>query len=119
MLFVYDPNNKNDMTVKAWLDRHDLSYVERDVTLEPISAQDLLDWSDIGHLSIKAFLQPEKFSFRAVLLSNHMTLMERGMRAYAIAAAPKFIPHPILVGDDFVVMGMDNAAWRKALNIMS
>ncbi len=119
MLFIYDPENKNDMLVKSWLDKHGLTYTQRNVKQEPISAQELLDWCDIGHLPIRAFLQPEKFSLRAVLINNQMALMERGMRAHVIAAVPQFIPHPIMVGEDFVVMGMDNAAWRKALNILS
>ena len=119
MLFIYDPNNKNDQTVKAWLDRHEVEYAERNVKDEPVTAQEILDWSDIGHFSIKAFLQPEKFSFRAIMINNQMALMERNMRAHVIAAVPQYMPHPIMVGEDFVVMGMDNASWRKALNILS
>ena len=119
MLFVYNPQIKNDMTVKAWLDKHEVKYTERIVTEEPITADDLLNWADKGRLSIKAFLQPEKFSLRAILINNQMALMERAMRAHVIAAVPQFIPHPIMVGEDFVVMGMDNAAWRRALNILS
>ena len=119
MLFVYNPEIKNDMTVKAWLDKHEVKYTERNVKDEPITAEELLEWASIGRFSIKAFLQPEKFNLRALLLSNQMALMERSMRAFAIAAVPQYIPHPIMVGEDFVVMGMDNGAWRKALNILS
>ena len=119
MLFVYNPEIKNDMTVKAWLDKHEVKYTERNVKQEPITAEELLEWASIGRLNIKAFLQPDKFSFRALLIHNQMALMERSMRAYVIAGVPQFIPHPIMVGDDFVVMGMDNAQWRRALNILS
>lgn len=119
MLFIYDPDKKNDMMVKTWLDKHDVKYTERNVLAEPITAQELLDWSELGRLPLKAFLQPEKFSLKAILINNQMTLVEHTMRAYIIAAAPQFIPHPIMVSDDFVVMGTDNAQWRKALKIMS
>lgn len=119
MLFIYNPECKNCQLVKSWLDKHEVKYTERDVRHEPVTAQEILEWSEKGRLPLRAFMQPEKFSLKAIMLNNQMALVEREMRAYIMAGAPQFIPHPIMVGRDFVVMGMDNAQWRKALNILS
>ena len=52
-------------------------------------------------------------------MTNQMVNMERHARAFVIAAAHEYMICPIMAGEDFVVMGLDNAQWRKALNIQS
>ena len=103
--------------VKAWLDKHGVEYTERDMNTEPPTGVELMEWSEKGRFGLKAFLRPRKFSLRMMLLANQMSLTETPVRAFMIAAAHEHIICPILVGEDFVVMGTDNAQWRKALKI--
>ena len=119
MTLLYRPDCKECMMVKAWLDKHGVEYSERDMNSAPPSAEELLAWSELGHLSLRHFLRPRRFSFRMILLNNQMALAERNTRALIISAAHEHITCPILVGDDCVVLGVDNAQWRKALNIQS
>ena len=85
----------------------------------PPEAEELLEWSDKGRLPLKHFLRPRRFSLRMVMLNNQMALAERHTRALIISASHEHIICPMMVGDDFVVTGIDNAQWRKALNILS
>ena len=119
MVFLYRPDCKECMMVKAWLDKHGVEYTERDMNACPPSAEELLQWSDMSRLPLKQFLRPRRFSLRMLLLNNQMALAEREMRAYIISAAHEHITCPMMVGEDFFVMGVDNAQWRKALNILS
>ena len=105
--------------VREWLDKHGVEYEERDMNAQPPSAEELLEWSDMARLPLKHFLRPRRFSLRMLLLNNQMSLAERPTRALIISAAHEHITCPMMVGDDFFVMGVDNAQWRKALNIMS
>ena len=117
MVFLYRPDCKECMMVKAWLDKHGVIYEERDMNTQPPDANELLDWSDKGRLGLKYFLMPRRFSLRMLLLNNQMALAEGFTKAYIIAASAEHITCPILVGDDFVVLGTNNAQWRKVLNI--
>ncbi len=119
MTFLYRPDCKECIMVKNWLDKHGVEYESRDMNVQPPSGEEILAWADKTHLPLKTFLRPRKFSFRTIMLSNQMLLLERHARAFIIAAAHKHVICPILVSDDFVVMGTDNAQWRKALNIQS
>lgn len=119
MTFLYRPDCKECIMVKNWLDKYGVEYAERNMNTQPPTGEEILEWSEKGHLSLKSFLRPRKFSLRMLLLSNQMLLAERRTRAYIISAAHEHIACPILVGEDFVVMGTDNAQWRKALNIRS
>ncbi len=119
MTFLYRPDCKDCIMVKNWLDKHGVEYVSRDMNANPPSGEEILAWADKYRFPLKAFLRPRKFSLKAVLLSNQMLSLERHARAFIIAGAHEYITCPIMEGDDFVVMGTDNAQWRKALNIQS
>ena len=119
MTFLYRPDCKECQMVKAWLDKRGVEYIARDMNAQPPGAEELLAWSDLGHIPLKHFLRPRRFSFRMIMLNNQMALAERNTRALIIAAAHEHLCCPMMVGEDFVVMGTDNAQWRKALNIMS
>ncbi len=119
MTFLYRPDCKECMMIKNWLDKYGVQYEARDMNVEPPRGDELLEWSDRGHIGLKSFLRPRKFSLRMMLLSHQMLLLERQPRAYIIAGAREHIVCPILVGDDFVVIGTENSQWRKALNIQS
>lgn len=119
MIFLYRPDCNDCMMVKNWLDKYGVEYEARDMNTQPPSGEEIIAWADKGRFSLKSFLRPRKFNLKAVMLSNQMLSMERHARAFIIAGAHEFITCPIMVGDDFVVMGTDNAQWRKALNIQS
>ncbi len=119
MTFLYRPDCKECMMVKAWLDKHGVEYTERDMNTQPPDADEILAWSDMGHFPLKQFLRPRRFSFRMIMINNQMALAERRTRALILSAAHEHLTCPMMVGDDFVVMGVDNAQWRKALNILS
>ncbi len=117
MEFFYMPGCKDCETARKWLDKHGVEYTPRDMIADPISAEELLDWSTKFKMPLKGFMRPNRFSLRALLLNNQMLLMERETVAYAIAGVPQYISRPILACDEFVVCGMDNSQWRKALKI--
>ena len=119
MTFLYRPDCKYCLMVKDWLDRHGVEYTERDMNTQPPDAEELIAWADKGRFGLKQFLRPRRFSFRMIMLNNQMALAERHTRALIISAANEHIVCPIMVGENFVVMGTDNAQWRKALNIQS
>ena len=119
MTFLYRPDCKDCMMVKAWLDKHGVEYEARDMNAQPPSAEEILAWSDKGRVALKHFLRPRRFSLRMLLLNNQMALAERHTRALIISAAHEHITCPMMDGEDFFVMGLDNSQWRKALNIMS
>ena len=119
MTFIYRPDCKYCIMVKTWLDKHGVKYDERNMNTQPPDADELIEWADRGRFSLKTFLRPRRFSFRMIMLNNQMALAERRTRALIISAAHEHIVCPIMVGEDFVVMGTDNAQWRKALNIQS
>ena len=117
MTFFYRPDCKDCLMVKAWLDKRGVEYEERDMNAAPPTGEELLEWSEKGRIGIKSFLRPRKFSLRIMLMSHQMSLIETPVKAYMIAAAHEHIACPIMVGDDFVVMGTENAQWRKALKM--
>lgn len=119
MLFVYDPNCDTCAKIKNWLDAHQISYDERDITLCPPTAEELAAWAEAGRLPLRSFWDREKFSFKKMRLMNSVYLDPSQIGAYLIASNPEFIAHPILVGEDFAVVGSIKAEWQKALNIRS
>lgn len=119
MLFLYDPSCDTCLKIKKWLDEHGVTYEERDITAGPPCAQELMEWAALGKLSLNRFWNRERFSLRMIRLMSSITLAPGEVGAYIIAGEPKFIAHPILVGEDFVVAGSIKSDWQKALHIQS
>ena len=119
MLFIYNPGCETCGKIKKWLDENQVSYTERDITAQPPTPQELTEWAERGRLSLRAFWDREKFSFKKMRLMNATYMDPTEISAYLIAGEPKFIAHPILVGEDFVVAGSIKSDWQKALQIQS
>lgn len=119
MLLLYDPGCEVCVKIKNWLDGHGVTYSERDITAEPPTAQELVDWAKMGKLSLRSFWERETFSFRKLRLMNTTFLGPTEVSSYIMAGEPRFIAHPILVGDDFVIVGSIKSEWQKALRIQS
>lgn len=119
MLFLYDPAAELDNKIRKWLDDNGVTYEARSLTEDRPTAQEILDWADIGRLPLRSFWNAEKPSFKMIRLMNNMLFMPRETRAYVLTSDVSFLRHPMLIGENFVVLGTNKAEWQKALKIQS
>jgi len=107
---------KNKMCVKAqvFLDSRGIPYVYRDIIKEHPRVDELRLWLKLSGLPISAFYNRSSF-LGAIAFGERMVFMSEETRLAYIAASGKLVRSPLLVGDDFVLVGFDPQVWANKL----
>ena len=93
VLFVEYPKCSTCRRAKAWLDEHGVSYTDRHIVEDNPTAEELAEWQARSGLPVRRFF------------NTFSLLAEDGM----------LVKRPIVVGEDFVLVGFREAEWEAAL----
>ena len=105
VLFVEYPKCSTCKRAKAWLDEHGVSYTDRHIVENNPTADELAVWQERSGLPVRRFFNTSGRLYHAVLAEAFALLAEDGM----------LVKRPIVVGEDFVLVGFREAEWEAAL----
>lgn len=116
LLFVEYPTCSTCRRAKAWLDAHDIAYEDRHIVEDNPTAAELADWRARSGLPIRRFFNTSGQLYRE---RNVKALLDAGLsddEACALLAEDgMLVKRPLLVGQDFVLVGFREAEWETAL----
>ena len=116
VLFVEYPKCTTCKKAKAWLDGHGVEYVDRHIVENNPSADELAAWQAMSGLPTRRFFNTSGMLYRE---RNVKALLDAGMSdadSFALLAENgMLVKRPIVVSDDFVLVGFKEAAWEEAL----
>ncbi len=116
VLFVEYPKCSTCRRAKAWLDAHGVSYVDRDIVEDNPTAQELAAWLDVSGLPARRFFNTSGKLYRE---GNFKALLDAGLSdkdaCDVLARDGMLVKRPIVVGEDFVLVGFKEAEWQAAL----
>ena len=116
VLFVESPKCSTCKRAKAWLDAHGVAYVDRHIVEDNPTADELSAWQERSGLPVRRFFNTSGVLYRE---RNVKALLDAGMsdaEAFALLAENgMLVKRPIVVGEDFVLVGFREAEWEKAL----
>ncbi len=116
VLFVEYPKCSTCKKAKAWLDAHGIEYADRHIVEENPTAEELAVWHERSGLPVRRFFNTSGQLYRARGLKAVLDAGISDEEAYAILAEDgMLVKRPIVVGDDFVLVGFREADWEKAL----
>ena len=115
-LFVEYPKCSTCKKAKAWLDAHGVDYVDRHIVEDNPTAEELAAWQARSGLPLRRFFNTSGMLYRE---RNVKALLDAGMadeEAFALLAENgMLVKRPIVVGEDFVLVGFKEAEWEQAL----
>ena len=115
VLFVEYPKCSTCKRAKAWLDEHGVAYVDRHIVEDNPTADELAAWQKRSGLPVRRFFNTSGRLYRE---RNVKALLDAGLtdaEAFALlAAAGMLVKRPIVVGEDFVLVGFREAEWEAA-----
>ena len=115
MEFICYPKCSTCQKARKWLDEKGVSYHLRDIQQENPTAQELSRWQEKSGLPLKRFFNTSGLQYRALDLKNRLPDMSREEQLALLASDGMLVKRPLLVGDDFVLVGFREADWEKTL----
>lgn len=115
MLFVCYPKCTTCQKAKAFLDAQGIAYTLRDIKLENPTRQELAQWYERGGLPLKKFFNTSGLQYKALELKDRLPTMSEEEQLDLLATDGMLVKRPILVGDDFVLVGFKQDQWEVAL----
>ena len=98
-----------------WLENPDSSFVARDIKKDNPTEAELRAWHAKSGLPLKRFFNTSGQQYRALELTDKLPTMSEDEQFALLASDGMLVKRPILVGDDFVLVGFKQAEWEDAL----
>ena len=98
---------------KKWLDERGVSYDLRPIKEENPTAAELRAWHEISGLPLKKFFNTSGLQYKAMGLKDKLPAMSEDEQLELLATDGMLVKRPMLIGDDFVLVGFKEADWAQ------
>ena len=115
MLFVCYPKCSTCRKAKAWLDARGVSVTERDIKTDNPSAEELRAWYRRSGLPLTRFFNTSGLQYKALGLKDKLPAMTEEEQLALLATDGMLVRRPLLVADDFVLVGFREKEWEEKL----
>lgn len=115
MLFVEYPNCSTCQKAKKWLDAKGASYTDRHIKLVPPTYEELRKWHLQSGLPLKKFFNTSGLVYKSLNLKEKLPHMTEEEQLQLLASDGMLVKRPLLIGDDFVLVGFKEAQWEEQL----
>lgn len=115
MLFVEYPKCTTCQKAKKFLDSHGAVYTDRHIKENNPTAQELKTWHQTSGLPLKKFFNTSGVLYKEMGLKDKLPNMSEEEQFELLASDGMLVKRPILVGDDFVLVGFKEPEWAEKL----
>ncbi len=115
MLFIEYPKCTTCQKARKWLEAQGVSLETRHIKDNSPTAAELRDWHSRSGLPLKRFFNTSGQKYKELGLKDKLPGMDEAEQLALLASDGMLVKRPILVGDDFVLVGFREAEWTTAL----
>lgn len=115
MLFLQYPPCSTCQKAKRWLDEHGVAYEARHIKEENPRQEELRAWQKRSGLPLKKFFNTSGMAYKALALKDKLPSMSEEEQLALLASDGMLVKRPLVIGDDFVLVGFKPAEWEAAL----
>lgn len=115
MQFICYPKCSTCQKAKKWLEANNISFEERHIKEQNPTAEELSEWLRKSGLTLKKFFNTSGLAYKDMKLSQKLPTMSEEEQLALLATDGMLVKRPILVGDDFVLVGFKEADWAAKL----
>ena len=113
--FICYPKCTTCQRAKKWLDDNKIEYELRDIKLDNPSFEELTEWYNKSGLPIKKFFNTSGLLYKSLDLKNKLPKMSEEEMLKLLATDGMLVKRPLLIGDNFVLVGFKEIEWQKTL----
>lgn len=115
MLFLCYPKCTTCRKAKAWLEEQNISFTLRDIKEENPTEEELQSWWQCSGLPLRKFFNTSGLQYKALGLKDKLPTMTEAEQIALLSTDGMLVKRPLLVGEDFVLVGFRPAEWEEKL----
>ena len=115
MLFVCYPNCTTCKRAKAWLEARGAAFEQRDIKTHNPTEEELRLWHRRSGLPLRRLFNTSGAQYKALGLKDKLPAMSEQEQFALLASDGMLVKRPILVGEDFVLVGFKEDEWAGRL----
>lgn len=100
---------------KKWLDANEIEYTERPIKEQNPTVEELKAWHQRSGLPLKKFFNTSGLLYKDMKLKDRLPGMSEEEQYALLATDGMLVKRPLLVGDDFVLVGFKETEWEDKL----
>ena len=115
MLFLCYPRCTTCQKAQKWLTEHHIDFTVRDIKLQNPTEDELRAWHNASGLPLKRFFNTSGQKYRALALKDRLPQMSMDEQYALLATDGMLVKRPMLIGEDFVLVGFRESEWEERL----
>lgn len=115
MQFIQYPPCSTCQKAKRWLDARGIPYSDRHIKENNPTYMELKNWYQNSGLPLKKFFNTSGLLYKSLNLKEKLLNMSTDDQLRLLATDGMLVKRPILVTDNFILIGFKEAEWQKLL----
>ena len=100
---------------KKFLQENNVTFDDRDITIDNPTVEELEKWIDLSGLEIKKFFNTSGVLYKEMKLKDKIKDMSREEMIKLLATDGKLVKRPLLICDDKVLVGFKEEQYKEIL----
>ena len=113
--FICYPKCTTCQKARKWLDDNNIKYEFRDIKEDNPRMEELKLWYSKSGLPLKKFFNTSGLLYKSMGLKDKLPAMSEEEQLSLLASDGMLVKRPVLVGEDFVLLGFKEAEWKEKL----
>ena len=113
--FICYPKCTTCQKAKKWLDDNKIEYELRDIKQDNPTFEELTEWYKKSGLPLKKFFNTSGLLYKSMDLKNKLPDMTEDEMLQLLSTDGMLVKRPILVADNFVLVGFKESEWNEKL----
>ncbi|MDF2589570.1 MAG: transcriptional regulator, Spx/MgsR family [Anaerocolumna sp.] len=116
-IFIEYPKCSTCKKAKSWLDKKNIHYIDRDITIQNPKKEELSQWLQMGDLPIKRFFNTSGLMYKDLKLKEKLETLSEDEQLTLLASHGMLVKRPLLIADNFVLIGFNEDKWEEAIKL--
>jgi len=117
MVLLCYPRCTTCQKARKWLEANGIAFEERNIKEKNPTVEELKEWHKKSGLPLKKLFNSSGQLYKELKLKDKLPTMSEEEQYSLLASDGMLVKRPILVGDDFVLIGFNETDWKAALGI--
>lgn len=114
--FICYPKCTTCQKAKKWLDDNNIEYTLRNIKEDNPNFDELCKWYKISGKPLKKFFNTSGLLYKSMNLKTKLPEMQEEEMLRLLSTDGMLVKRPLLVSDDFVLIGFKESEWAEALD---
>ena len=115
MLFLEYPKCPTCKKAKNWLESNGVEFEDRHIVENNPTADELKAWYEKSGFPLKKFFNTSGLKYKELGLKDKLPDMTEEEQINLLATDGMLVKRPLVIGDDFVLIGFKEAQWAEKL----